>query len=171
MRPLRFTIHSNDGDERSVPGTVALLIRQIPSLTGEGLLPPRAILNLVLRTGSADAGALGVCRWEPIELTQEEWDELHATIDRGTDDLAYVAPPDWVLTPSDWHVWVMEYRHGVPAAEHRDLLTRYEAIEAERRAARERGDEARAVALYDAAFDAAGNLAGFLASALRRRSR
>jgi hypothetical protein len=153
-------------------GSVAALLRSLPYALSAGLLPPLHVLNSVLRTGSADAGMSGSCEWPPFELSAEEWRELETVLasDEGTGgSVTYVAPADWVKTPSDWHVWAMEYRHGVPADEHRRLLTAYEDIEAERRSARARGDEATALALYTKAFDAAGNLAGFLVSALQRK--
>ena len=153
-------------------GSVAALLRSIPYALSAGLLPPLHVLNSLLKTGRSDAGMSGACEWPPFELNDEEWSELRTALasDEGTgESVTYVAPADWVETPNDWHVWAMEYRHGVPAEEHRRLLAAYESIEAERRAARARGDEATALALYTKAFDAAGNLAGFLVSALQRK--
>ena len=151
-------------------GSVAALLRSMPYALSAGLLPPLHVLNSLLRTGISDAGMSGSCEWPPFEITDEEWRELEAALasDEG-DRVVYVAPADWVQTPSDWHVWAMEYRHGVPAEEHRRLLSTYERIEEERRAARARGDEATAIALYTKAFDAAGNLAGFIMGALQRK--
>ena len=151
-------------------GTVAALLRSIPYALGAGLLPPRRVLHALLSVGYSDAGMSGACEWPPFEIDDAEWIELRSSIASDEEgDVAYVEPPEWVVTPSDWHVWAMAHRYGVPIEEHRRLLSAYEAIEAERRAARARGDEARAIALYTAAFDAAGNLAGFIVGALQKR--
>jgi hypothetical protein len=173
LRTVRFTLRSGDGEEvQQNVGSVAALLRSLPYALSAGLLPPAHVLNSVLRAGFSDGGLNGSCEWPPFELSDEEWRELENGLSRDDgigDVVAYVAPPNWVKTPSDWHVWAMSYRHGVPVEEHRRLLTVYEDIEAERRAARARGDEAGALALYSAAFDAAGNLAGFLVGALQRK--
>jgi hypothetical protein len=82
-------------------------------------LPPLVVVNEILNSRGG-GGMNGGRRWTPFTIVAAEYQEL-------ADDLvdAYgfeqVDVPDWVRSRDDWHVWLRERRHGVPAQPHRLL--------------------------------------------------
>ncbi|GMV29250.1 MAG: hypothetical protein AMXMBFR59_13750 [Rhodanobacteraceae bacterium] len=124
--------------------SIADVLRVYPYLLVGGLIPPLAIVNALLRAGAVDAGMSGGGRWEPIELSLEEFEEVisdliaHGT---GGRPLRYAEPPDWVQSYADWSIWVAEQVYSIPAAENR----RYSAAMADLQAAADQaaraGDE------------------------------
>ena len=169
MRPLSFHVLAGTGDGRTrVEGTLPQLVREIPALLSCGLVPPRAIMNEVLRRGSWDAGMSGGCQWTPFEIDDEEWDELASLLTTSDRQLAYVAPPSWVESFSDWHIWTMEHRHGVPASAHRELVREYDQLADAARQARASGDDEQALERHVEACQAGNRLAEFLMKYLRR---
>lgn len=124
--------------------SIADVLRSYPYLLTSSLIPPLAIVNALLRPGRVDAGMSGGGRWEPIELSADEFEKVVADLtERGAygKSLRYAEPPDWVQSYADWAIWVDEQVYSIPAAENR----RYSAAMAELQAAANRaaseGDE------------------------------
>ncbi|MGI9180549.1 MAG: hypothetical protein ACR2H9_08630 [Longimicrobiaceae bacterium] len=169
MRTIRFEILAGVGDGvQQREGTLVSLLESIPYLLISGLIPPRSVLDEILRRGEVNAGMSGGCRWEPFELSEEEWQELvrefEAIPSRG---YQLVSSPAWIRTAGDWQLRVMEYRYGVPAAAHRRLSERVDRLEEERRRAVERKDEDLALSLHLDAAEAGEALARFLTEHLQ----
>jgi hypothetical protein len=172
LRPVRYTLSGMGGYEERIDGDLGSLLREIPYLLINRLLPPRRVVNAILAQGFAEAGMSGGCDWEPFEIDEAEWEALRAALAADPDEpVEYVESPAWVKTPSDWHVWVMEYGFGVPAEEHRRLARAYEEIDARVRAARRSGDDAKVLELYAEHAAAGDALAEFLKRTLRPRRR
>ena len=127
--------------------SIADVLRSYPYLLSGGLIPPLAIVNALLRTGEVDAGMSGGGRWEPIELSADEFEEVVTHLcEHGAHgkSLRYAEPPEWVQSYADWSIWVAEQVYSIPATENR----RYSAVMAElqtaaNRAASEGDEEAR----------------------------
>jgi hypothetical protein len=100
-------------------GSLKDLVLAIPYLVQSSLIPPLAVLNAVFTAGVADAGMSGGCRWQPFEISKDEYDELIRAFRADTKGNFEAADaPEWVKTPSDWSIWIIERMRGVPAAEH-----------------------------------------------------
>lgn len=164
MRTIRFEILAGVGEGvHQREGTLVSLLESIPYLLTSGLIPPRSVLNEILRRGEVNAGMSGGCRWAPFELSQEDWQDLVREFEAiPAPGYRFVSPPAWVRSAGDWQLWVMEYRYGVPAAEHRRLSERVDRLEEERRRAVERKDEELALSLHLDAAQAGEALARFL---------
>ncbi len=124
---------------------VADLLRRYPYLLTGGLVPPIHVVNEVLRGGGFDAGLSGAARWEPLELSAEEYQAVVENLvseGRLGKTLRCEQTPDWVITRSDWSNWIAERVYAIPADESR----RYDAENARLFAlvkdAEQRGDEA-----------------------------
>src|SRR5215468_7889371 len=131
MRTITYTILPGIGP-RSIKrvGTLKDLLFAIPYLLSPKLLPPRQVLNDLLRTGVLDAGMSGGCRWPPFEISTQEYDELLAECtSTAAESLQQVTSPEWVQTYRDWSAWVLEYGHSVPAQEYLALLTELEQVQ------------------------------------------
>ena len=137
MNAVRYNVSSGAGPEAARIGSVADLVGEIPYLLVWGVLPPRRVLNAVLRSGESDAGLGGGCRWRPFEVCAEEYGELADTLGLPAGGDA----PGWVRTGQDWMIWMTEARLGVPAEEHRRLSAEYERAERAFREARVRAGE------------------------------
>jgi hypothetical protein len=114
----------DDEDGEVVEGTVVDLLERTPYLLAFGVVPPLHVLNDLLRRGKRDAGMSGGCRWEPFEIDDDEWAAARATLEAAARPCRYVPPPSWVTTIGDWEIWLFEHVYGVPADEHRRLVTR-----------------------------------------------
>ena len=140
MIAVRYNVSSGAGFEATRIGSVADLVREIPYLLVWGVLPPRRVLNAVLRSGNCDAGMGGGCCWEPFDVSTREHAELAETLGLPVGEDA----PGWVETGQDWMIWMTEARLGVPAGKHRRLSAEYEKAERAFREARVRaGEQAR----------------------------
>lgn len=84
-------------------------------------LPPRAVLNSVLRTGEEDAGMGSGANWEPFELSEAQYGALEELVESIGSMRILPASPDWVKTSSDLRIWTDELERGVPSDEHRRL--------------------------------------------------
>jgi len=156
------------GTERKT-GTIADLVRSIPYLMPMGLIPPLAVLNDVLKTGVADAGMSGGCKWKPFQVTQAEHDELvHHLTANGNVYFQSVEAPARVKTRSDWSTWTMKHLRGVPEAEHRRLNEEYAAARAKYEAARDAGDSDLMEELFVLATRAGTRLSEFVMAHIKR---
>jgi hypothetical protein len=151
-----------EGERHS--GTPVDLLRHIPYLLAMQLLPPLVVVNDILSRGEVDAGMSGGARWNAFSLNDQGWREI-ADVLKTEDGVVEEAVPEWVQTMSDWSIWVMERRFGVPADEHRRLSDRAEALRRERDAARE--DQERYLELHVAFARAGDELAEFVSRYIR----
>ncbi len=171
MREVTYAVLAGVGDDRHRRvQPLADFVLDVPNLIKpHDVIPPLHILNDVLRRGLRDAGMSGACEWSPFELSAAEYDELLAVLgERGCRTLE---TPGSIESWGDWHAWVFDKRYAVPFAEHRALSRVWEELDAARRQARDRGDEAAAERLYAEAMEAGRQLSDFLNRHLRRGGR
>lgn len=98
-------------------GRWADVIRAIPLLLMDGdPVPPHAVVNAVLVTGTDHGGMSGGCEWPRHELTRAEYRQLRADlVDAGS--VVDLDSPEWVTTPDDFSVWRVVAKVGCsPAA-------------------------------------------------------
>ena len=77
MRQLHYTV----GDERQKVervGSAIDLLKQMPTLLVDGILPPRSVLNEVFGRGSWLPPGGSRYSWEPFALTPNEFREIVA---------------------------------------------------------------------------------------------
>jgi hypothetical protein len=103
----------------AISGTLAQLVFDIPYLLAFRLLPPRDVLNRVLRTGLRDAGQSAGCRWEPLELDTAEYLELASVL---APTIESPTPPTWVVDWPSFFAWALELRNEVPHSKTLPLL-------------------------------------------------
>jgi hypothetical protein len=163
MRTLKYyLLHPIGHRRRSTSGSVRKLVEDIPYLMMT-LIPPRSVLNSVLRKGSHDAGMSGGCEWERFELTVEEYRELVSELlNHRRRGYQSVEVPEWVQTFSDWAIWQQEYQSGIPALEHRRLYQDYERAQQAYVQAQQAGRINQLEALYVQKHAAWSTLAAFL---------
>lgn len=107
--PVTFFALPALGDRKQdQTGTWADVVRSIPYLVGTGQpVPPFAVLRVLLRRGTADAGMSGGCEWPRHELTEREYEGLRAElVAQGCVD---VEVPASVLTESAYWEWKIGY--------------------------------------------------------------
>src|SRR4051794_8529688 len=116
MRELPFVVEPGIGPgEFPRRGSLADLVVSLPYVVMREI-PPRRVLNDVLRRGVCDAGMSGGCIWEPFEIGDREYQELVEELQRrGTRRAAGSEPrpfevlkvPDSVCTYEEW----VDYRY------------------------------------------------------------
>ena len=149
-------------------GSLKNLLFAIPYfLVPDELIPPLEVVNSVLRTGVSDAGMSGGCRWQPLEISAAEYEELVAAL--VTDGLKTVDSPGWVKTRDDWQIWVMQIRNSVPVEEHRRLTDEYNRLDHAQKEARARGDIELADDLFVQSVRAGNRLADFVMAHINQR--
>lgn len=118
------------------------VVEAIPYLLHSGFpIPPREVLNQVLRTGGSDAGMSGGCRWPASELDEGAYRALVADLLRRSEMHYFEADaPTWVQTPEDYRYWALEVGWGLPAEENRRYVQRLSALGDSVAEARLRGD-------------------------------
>jgi hypothetical protein len=109
----------------SGPVTELLVGGPYPSLSPPEV-PTLAIVNEML-SQPGGGGMNGGRRWRPFTLSANEYGDL-------VDDLVashgftVVDVPPWVTSHDEWHVWIMERRHGIPALSQRRLNQRAQEL-------------------------------------------
>ena len=118
MRNIRYTPLPAVGpdDLSEVSGSLLEFVLDLPYFLTFDLIPPLTVLNEVFLRGLEDAGMSGGCRWEPFEISKQEYVELVASLKR--EGFRETSPPTWVKSEEDWNVWKYEYELGVPSKEH-----------------------------------------------------
>jgi hypothetical protein len=113
MQELTFVVEPGIGPGKFPQrGSLADLVLRLPYVVTDEI-PPRRILNDVLRRGNLDAGMSGGCLWEPLEIGDAEYRELVQLLQRrGTRPVAGRDPggkpfgvgdaPDSVRTYTQW---------------------------------------------------------------------
>lgn len=77
-------------------------------------LPPLEVLNQYLRVGEIDQGMSGSLRWEPLAITESEYQEVASDL-----GLTPAVKPSNVNSEVDWFLWCFQEYLGVPMEEHR----------------------------------------------------
>jgi len=143
---LKYKIFPPVGpDSFSAEGDVADLLFDIPYFFLARIVPPKKVVNEVLRKGVVDAGMSGGCKWKPFKLDDASYAKLADHLRRM--EFSDIQPPDWVNTHSDWHMWCAELVWGIPAIENRRQSAEIHELDVKRNAAIERGDEELASSL------------------------
>lgn len=124
-------------------GTWADVLEAVPYfLMPGGPIPPRQLVNEVLKVGVVDAGTSGGCEWDATELDEESYNGVvHELLARPPQHVAYggghleevgcykrLPAPPWVRTQSEFTFWSVEIARGVPALVHRDLCRRIDEL-------------------------------------------
>ncbi|NIM51376.1 MAG: hypothetical protein GTO22_19355 [Gemmatimonadales bacterium] len=86
----RFEFHQPAPETRTA--SLAEFVLDVPYLVMHGVIPPRHVLNEVLRHGGGDAGMSPGAGWEPFEIDHQEYVELVSALQEL--DLAEVARAD-----------------------------------------------------------------------------
>jgi hypothetical protein len=114
MRSVNVRFEGGDGKEYGVVSmSVADLVRQLCSEFRA--IAPLEMLNEKLREGKRDWGQAGARYWDGFELSRSEFDEVVAEIENRS-GLTVVETPDWVEDFSEWAMWRIYARIGVPDA-------------------------------------------------------
>src|SRR5262245_49010318 len=113
MQTVSYVVSGGAGGALERKGTVADLLRAIPYLLMARIVPPLHVTNDLLARGGTDAGMSGGCTWNPLQIEQEEWDDLRRHLTSLPDEEAceFVQPPEWVQTVDDWNAWIMIFRY------------------------------------------------------------
>lgn len=99
------------------------------------LVPPRRVLNSIFTTGEKFAGMSGGARWDPFEISDEEYATLVTALGDRDYEPSPPTPPEWVTTEADWRTWEDELQLGVPSAQQRELRAAADAASAAYKAA------------------------------------
>lgn len=112
--------------------SVADVLRHLPHVLTGGLIPPLPIVNALLGKGELDAGMSGGARWQPTQLTAQEYEAVVThLVENGCrgNPLRYLQPPAWIINRNDWTIWVAEQAHSIPSAENRVLSAEMERLQ------------------------------------------
>jgi hypothetical protein len=148
-RQVAFVVHGGTGGSFKQSGDLTALLDEVPDFLTARLVPPLRVVNDLLHRGYHDAGMSGACEWTPFQITEPEWRDLaEALTSRRADRCEVVESPEWVATYEDWHAWIMIFKYGLPE-QFRDLNREHGALERAYRDARDSGNGALALALYE----------------------
>lgn len=112
MRELTFVVEPGVGPgEVPQRGSLADLVLALPYVAMDAI-PPRRVLNDVLRRGRLDAGMSGGCLWEPFAIDEAEYAQLVAELRRAGKEAGDA--PDSVRTYSQWVEHRFMQRTGEP---------------------------------------------------------
>ena len=144
-----FVLSANSPDRYRRRGSWADVLEDIPYLLlPRAPVPPRHVVNEVLRTGERAAGMSGGCVWKPVELDEDEYNEVvEQLLAQPAKQYQRLDPPPWVETEEDYGYWKVEVSRGVPAEENRAYVRRLISLPEQRNDAEQRGDHALAEAL------------------------
>lgn len=80
MQNFRYKTHGAVGTDTRQHGSLTQLLFDIPALSFAlrlwKTIPPRHVLNEILRNGVSEAGMSGGCVWQPFEIKEAEYAEL-----------------------------------------------------------------------------------------------
>jgi hypothetical protein len=80
MRVIRYKTHGAVGWDSWKHGSLTELLFDIPHLWLPlrvfKVIPPFHVLNEILISGISEAGMSGGCRWQPFQISEEEYAEL-----------------------------------------------------------------------------------------------
>ena len=117
MNTIEFTLRGMGG-EKEVTGTIVEFLKSLPYLFLK-YVPTRTVINSVLEQGCLEAGMSGGVTWVPFKLGNKDYEHVARLLE--IDGLKKLDAPDWVLSHSDWMIWIYEVDHNVPSKEHRRL--------------------------------------------------
>src|SRR5205809_5364018 len=84
MKTIEYTITEFHGADGQCRGTVADLMLDAHLIPRCGLIPPFRVVAAVIRIGGGDAGMSPGCAWEPFELSEEDYWQAVAYLERVT---------------------------------------------------------------------------------------
>ncbi len=141
MKTVQYTIGPQMGQPKpyNTSGSLTVFLSECIGVIENKLIPPFQILNQILKSG-ADLNRN--CQWQPFELDEQDYRELVLDLlISPASCYEQVTPADWVSTPKDWYYWCCEYRVGIPAQKHRELLEESEMWSKKARQASEEGSK------------------------------
>jgi len=141
MKTVQYTVGPEMGHPKpyTTSGSLLEFLSRCSGTIDLELIPPLPILNQTLKTG-ADLNES--CQWQPFELDERDYEELVlALLTSPNTRYEQVNPPDWVCTPRDWYYWCYEFRVGIPAQKHRELLEESELWSKKTRQASDEGNK------------------------------
>ena len=159
MRTISYIVLGGMGGEFPKRGTVADLLLEIPYLLTARIIPPLHVVNDLLAKGLDDAGMSGGCQWEPLQITESDWDDLVLQLKSlpGDEACEFVRPPDWVETADDWWAWIMIHKYGMPE-EFRLVEREVRELEDARKKALNEGNEDLVLELHLRVIEASNRL-------------
>lgn len=143
-------------------GDTISLLHNLPYLLSTNIIPSEPILNDILSKGIDDAGMSGGVKWQPYTLDDNQFNTLVDALKKHHPSLEYVEPAEWVKNSSDWHVWLMFYKYGVPWEKHKALTDEYNCIIEKMNAAYDAGNKERGQALHLKSVTVGTELADFV---------
>ena len=166
MKHLRYKLLPpvGPGDEE-VSGTVVELIQSLPYLLMTRV-PPRAVINSVLKQGTLDRGMSGGAQWDSFELDEEDYIAIANHLE--TTGLTRVDPPNWVCSQEDWMIWQMQEDFDIPADEHRRMSYICTELDHRLKEAERAGHREEAKVLHVQYFEACSELSEFIDQYMNR---
>lgn len=151
---------------------IVKLLNDIPYFLMEGqLIPPRHILNDLLRRGVDDAGMSGHVEWEPFEVGEGEYAAVADELQQRGMTLPDTGSPDNVNTYEIWVEWGIVHRMGddADAAELAELFAARRKLEEERRLSEEQGDEDNVERLWRELIHVSSRISEIMVNMHKRR--
>lgn len=106
-----FGFEQGDRSVEIVP--LIQFLRSLPFLHFRQFLPPLSVINHFLRFGRWDAGMSGLFEWTPIQIDENEYQELRSEYEK-KDANSVVEVPNWVVDIASWRAWYLQWRFQVP---------------------------------------------------------
>jgi hypothetical protein len=86
VEKLEYIVTEFHSPDAKCRGTLADLLLDAHLISRCGLIPPFRVISAALRTGGGDGGMSPGCIWEPFEITEDEYWEAVARLERFTPD-------------------------------------------------------------------------------------
>lgn len=134
MKTLQWTQFAPVGEGQvEVSGTLVefFLSGACSTIAYFRVVPPLAVLNHLLKSGSSEKGMGGAWKWEPFAMTETEYNELASALVSAVPPHGYRAiqrlggVPEWVSDESDllaWLFYVPEQLHLSLSSERKMVL-------------------------------------------------
>ena len=86
METIEYTVTEFHGADGRCHGTVADLMLDTHMIPPCGLIPPFRVVAAVIRSGGSRGGMSPDCVWAPFELSEEDYSQAIARLERFTPD-------------------------------------------------------------------------------------
>ncbi len=118
MKQVKYTVLravGNGGTHEQ--GDLKSFLLDIPYLFFRGsrsVLPTLPVLNDLLEKGLFDAGMSGGCRWNPFQISREEYEELVEELLTDPEfEFVSVETPSRITTFESWALWRIKFIRNV----------------------------------------------------------
>lgn len=172
MKVIKYQILSRiSNDELKEENNLLEFFKVIPYFFSSNYFPSFEVLNNFLISGGSEHGMSGGVSWQPFQLTKENYEELITELKLTFPTLIFALTPKWVKNYSEWQIWVMKKRYGIPIKENLKLTKKYQSIINKLEKAKQNKNETEVLKLHLKSIAIGQKLANLHMKKLRKKTK